>query len=90
MRREHILKLTLWFVFRLSTCFRNTSVHRSLQMNLITSSVSLKRGLSRENLHIHQASNQLVHLFLCSRMMAEETYRSTSPCPTRYPSVSSL
>jgi len=42
--------LTLWFVFRLSTCFRKTSVHRSLQRNLMTSSVSLNRGRSREKL----------------------------------------
>lgn len=41
---------TRWFVLRLSICFRKASVQRSLQRNLMTSSVSLKRGLSRENL----------------------------------------
>jgi hypothetical protein len=38
---------TLWFVFKLSTCFLNTACQKSLQMNLITSSVSPMRGLSR-------------------------------------------
>lgn len=41
---------TLWFVFRLSICLRKTSIQRSLQRNLITSRVSLKRGRSLENL----------------------------------------
>lgn len=41
---------TRWFVFRLSICLRKTSIQRSLQRNLITSRVSLKRGRSLENL----------------------------------------
>jgi hypothetical protein len=41
---------TRWFVFRLSICFLKTNIQRSLQRNLITSRVSVKRGLSRENL----------------------------------------
>lgn len=41
---------TRWFVFKLSICFRNTKVHRSLHRNLITSNVSVKRGRSLENL----------------------------------------
>lgn len=41
---------TLWFVLRLSICLRKTSIQRSLQRNLITSSVSLKRGRSLEKL----------------------------------------
>ena len=44
--------LTLWFVFRLSTCFLNASVQKSLQMNLITSKWSVKRTRSLVNLHI--------------------------------------
>jgi hypothetical protein len=43
-------KRTRWFVFRLSICFLKTNIQRSLQRNLITSRVSVKRGLSRENL----------------------------------------
>lgn len=41
---------TRWLVLRLSICFRKTSVHMSLQRNLITSNVSVNRGRSRENL----------------------------------------
>lgn len=41
---------TRWLVLRLSICLRNTIIHRSLQMNLITSSVSTILGLSLENL----------------------------------------
>lgn len=37
---------TLWFVLRLSTCFLNTAVQKSLHRNLITSSVSPRRGRS--------------------------------------------
>lgn len=41
---------TRWLVFRLSICFLNRIVHRSLQRNLITSRLSVNRGRSRENL----------------------------------------
>ena len=41
---------TRWFVFKLSICFRNRTVHKSLQRNLITSRLSVNRGRSRENL----------------------------------------
>jgi hypothetical protein len=49
-------------------------VHRSLHRNLITSIVSVKRGLSRLNLI----------LSFSGRM----PYRSAMPCPTRNPSGS--
>jgi len=41
---------TRWFVFKLSICLRKTSVQTSLHRNLIMSSVSAKRGRSREKL----------------------------------------
>lgn len=44
------MERTRWFVFKLSICFLNSTVHRSLQRNLITSRLSLNRGRSRENL----------------------------------------
>ena len=43
--------LTWWLVLRLSICFLNKQVQKSLQMNFITSSSSLKRGVSLVNLH---------------------------------------
>lgn len=49
-RRREAKQHTLWFVLRLSICLRKTSIQRSLQRNLITSSVSLKRGRSLEKL----------------------------------------
>lgn len=52
-------KLTLWFVFKLSTCFLKRVVQRSLHRNLITSRLSVKRGRSRENLRRgHFSSSQ--------------------------------
>lgn len=50
--------LTWWFVLRLSTCLLNTFVQKSLQINFITSSSSLKLGVSLVNLH--RVSNNTV------------------------------
>ena len=48
---------TRWLVFKLSICFLNRTVHRSLHKNLITSRLSLKRGRSRENLQSAQEAS---------------------------------
>ena len=49
--------LTLWFVFRLSICFLNASVHISLHKNLIISNVSVNNGRSLENLACSSVSD---------------------------------
>lgn len=41
---------TWWFVLRLSICFLKTLVQKSLQMNFMMSSSSLKRAVSLVNL----------------------------------------
>jgi len=46
----HDIVHTWWFVLRLSICFLKTLVQKSLQMNFMTSSSSLKRGVSLVNL----------------------------------------
>lgn len=44
-------KMPRWLVFRLSICFFQSSVHRSLHRNLIASRSLWGRGLPAENLH---------------------------------------
>lgn len=83
---------TLWFVLRLSICFRNTIIHRSLQMNLITSRVSTILERSLENLSPpnaqHHQPNTSPPPSTASSSPPSVTYLSTSPWPTLKPSCS--
>lgn len=84
--------LTWWFVLRLSTCLLNTFVQKSLQINFITSSSSLKLGVSLVNLHrVSNNSEGMCHSASSAThdRMWVLVYLSMSPCPTLKPMFSS-
>jgi hypothetical protein len=52
-----LVQRTRWFVFKLSICFLNRTVHKSLHRNLMTSRLSVNRGRSRENLFTREGGH---------------------------------
>lgn len=58
---RHIASPTLWFVFKLSTCFLKTTIQNSLQINFTTSRISENRDRSRVILYRVAVASQSRH-----------------------------